>query len=317
MFAAGDTEGDEGIVSVLVVTHNNRELIADCLDAIERSVVSRELEVIVVDNASGDGTVPAVRRRWPGVQLVTLDANVGFAAAVNRGRETARGRWLALVNSDAFVDEHCIEALVTRLAGDPRIAISGARLRYPDGRLQASAGTFPSIGGGLWVALFLHRAPGLSRLGVGFFSNAWLYRRARRVDWVSGAVCAARMDAGPLPDSSFMYGEDVEWAAACCAAGREVWLEPAATAVHIGRASVDTSQDAHFAQLQRAQFELAWFARRGRPATLLARFVLVVHALLRLGLFGALALLRRRGDRRVGEFAALAHAALAPRVAAS
>jgi GT2 family glycosyltransferase len=113
-----------------------------------------------------------------------------------------------------------------------------------------------------------------------------------------------------------MYGEDVEWAFVCRAAGREVWLEPAATAVHIGRASVDESQDPSFAQRQRVQFELAWFARRGAPATVLARAVLIVHALTRVAVFGTLAILRRRHDRRVGEFAALARAALAPRAPA-
>jgi GT2 family glycosyltransferase len=316
VFAASDEGGEDDVVSVVVVTHNNRALIGDCLEAIQRSRTSRELELIVVDNASVDGTAEVVHRYSPRARLIELEENVGFAAAVNRGRDAARGTYVALVNSDAFVDPGCIEALIARLDYDPRIGIAGARLRYPDGHLQASAGTFPSLAGGVWVALALHRAPVLSRAGVGYFSSEYLYRRARPVDWVSAAVCAARIDAGPLPSSSFMYGEDIEWAAACRACGRDVWLEPAATAVHIGRASVDESQAPSFAQRQRVQFELAWFARRGRAATVLARAVLLIHAAARLALFGLLALVRRRGDPRIAEFKALGQAAIARRPAA-
>src|SRR5205823_170332 len=136
----------------------------------------------------------------------------------------------------------------------------GARLRYPSGRLQPSAGTFPSLLGDLWVALFLHRVPGLSRAGLGYLVDQRLYRTPRQVDWVSAAVCAARVQVGPLPDSRFMYGEDVEWALASCAAGWQVWLEPSATAVHISRASVDDTREAGFVQRQRVEFELRWFS---------------------------------------------------------
>jgi GT2 family glycosyltransferase len=187
-------------------------------------------------------------------------------------------------------------------------------LRYPSGRPQPSAGTFPSLLGTLWVALFLHRVPGLSRIGLGYMTDSRLYLKPRRVDWVSAAVCAARADVGPMPTSSFMYGEDVEWALASREAGYEVWTEPAATAVHIGRASVDQSHEAGFAQRRRAEFELAWFRRRGRAAELMTRVNLIVHALMRLVIYGVLSALHRRRDDRVREYTALVRAALSPRL---
>jgi len=301
-------------VSVVVVTHNNSLLIGDCLRAIFASLPHDGGEVIVVDNASTDDTLAAIGRTDLPVELLALERNEGFAGGVNRGLDTARGACVALVNSDAFPDAGCIERLVELLERDPRVGIVGAKLRYPSGALQPSAGTFPSLRAGLWVALFLHRAPGLSRLGIGYFADPRLYRAARRVDWVSGAVCAARGDLGRLPETTFMYGEDVEWAAACRAAGREVWLEPAATAVHIGRASVDASQDPGFAQRQRVSFELAWFAPRGETAVLAARAVLVLHALTRLLVHGACDAARGRGAGRAHEYRALARAALTMRV---
>jgi GT2 family glycosyltransferase len=235
---------------------------------------------------------------------------VGFAKAVGRAWNVAKGSYVALVNSDAFLDRGCIDTLVDALRRRREVGIVGAKLRYPDGRSQPSAGTFPSLVSGLWVALFLHRLPGASRLGVGYLADDRLYRRPRRVEWVSAAVCAARAEAGPPPCSSFMYGEDVEWARAANAAGLQVWTEPAATAVHVGRASVDQSQEHGFAQRRRAQFELAWFARRGGLAVLASRLVLIVHALARMSIYGAAALLRRSKDARVGEYAALLRAAL-------
>jgi len=314
---AGRAVHDDPLVSVVVVTHNNRELIEDCLQAIHGAVSRREAEVIVVDNASTDGTREAIANvRWP-VEVIALEENVGFARAVNRALTGARGRFLALVNSDAFPDPGCIDELVDVLHENPQVGIVGARLRYPSGRLQPSAGTFPSLLGGLWVALFLHRVPGLSRIGLGYLVDARLYRRTRRVDWVCAAVCAARADVGPLPSSSFMYGEDVEWALACRGAGLETWLQPRATALHIGRASVDQSQDLRFAQRQRAQFELAWFARRGPWSRMGARGVLALHALLRMLVYGGLTLLRGRRDRRMDEYAALLRAALSSDEAAT
>lgn len=305
------TAGHDGaVVSIVVVTHNNSELIGRCLDAVFEASRRHRHEVFVVDNASTDDTREALEKGDWALEVIALEQNVGFAKAVNRALTNARGQYVALINSDAFPDPGCIDQLVDVLDGSQRIGIVGAKLRYPSGRLQPSGGRFPSLLGGLWVALFLHRVPPLSWLGLGYYADARLYRRARRVDWVSAAVCVARSEVGPLPESSFMYGEDVQWGRACRDAGLEVWLEPRATAVHIGRASTEKSQDVGFAQRQRAQFELAWFAQSGRLAQLGARAVLIVHALARLLVHGGPMLVRGRGSRSVGEYLALLRAAL-------
>jgi GT2 family glycosyltransferase len=307
---ARDEPNDNVVVSVVVVTHNNSQLIGDCLDAIHNSLKTRDAEIIVVDNASSDGTRDVISRATGPVTVIALERAVGFAEAVNVALRASCRPYVVLVNSDAFLDPGCIDELIDMLEHGSRVGIVGAKLRYPSGRFQPSAGTFPSLLGGLWVALFLHRVPGLSRLGIGYLADERLYRRSRRVDWVSAAVCAARSEVGPLPSSSFMYGEDVEWAAVCRDAGLEVWLQPSATAIHIGRASVDQNRDAGFAQRRRAQFELRWFARRGRVAQLAARFTLLVHAVLRLAVYGGITVLRGHRDPRLTEYVALLRAAL-------
>jgi GT2 family glycosyltransferase len=296
--------------SVIVVTHNNESLIGDCLRAIEAGLHLYSYEIIVVDNASSDDTLATIPDDLKSARVIALEANVGFAQANNAGIEASRGRLIVLVNSDAFPDRGSIDRLIEAIDELPDAGIVGGRLRYPTGEPQPSVGRFPSLRGGMWVALFLHRMPFTARANMGLSVHPALYRSRRRVDWVTGAFCVARREIGLLPTGAFMYGEDVAWALACNQAGREVWYDPAATTVHIGRASVDQSQDPGFAQQRRVEFELAWFASRGRVAKLAARGVLILHALMRLVLYGGMAALRGHRDRRVDEYTALLRAAV-------
>jgi len=297
--------------SVIVVTHNNQSLIADCLRSIDGATRVNSYETIVVDNASSDGTISAIPDDTT-ARVIPLDTNVGFAAATNAGIEASRGSLIVLVNSDAFPDPGSIDGLIDAINELPRAGIVGGRLRYPDGRLQPSVGRFPSLHGGLWVALFLHRLPLAGRSGIGISAHPALYRSRQAVDWVTAAFCIARREVAALPAHRFMYGEDVAWALASRQAGFEVWLDPRASAVHIGRASVDQSRNPGFAQRRRVQFELEWFGRRGRLCQIAARAVLVVHAVVRLAVFGASGAVQRRQDRRVSENAALLRAAFSP-----
>jgi GT2 family glycosyltransferase len=298
---------------VIVVTHNNEAFVGDCLRNIATSFAPGSCEIIVVDNASSDQTTAIVRAHPSHPQLIELESNLGFADATNTGINASRGRFNVLVNSDAFPDPGSIDALIRALDELPGAGIIGARLRYPTGALQPSVGRFPSLLGGLWVALFLHRAPFTARLNLGINAHPALYSSRRQVDWVTAAFCIARREAGPLPVRRFMYGEDVEWARACREVGLEVWFEPLASGVHTGRASVDHSQERGFAQRRWGEFELAWFARRGPAGRAAARAVLVLHALLRLSIYAGVAAIRLRRDRRVREYLALLQVALSHR----
>ena len=298
-------------MSVIVVTFNDATLVQQCLRAVKQSVNDYVAEILIVDNASTDSTVRCVHDFASEVGIITLDRNIGFAAANNVGLQRARGRYVALVNSDAFPDPGSVDRLMRRADSDATIGLVGGRLRYPSGRQQPSAGRFPSLLGNLAVALFFHRLPLVSRFELSVFANPAHYNQARRADWVSGAFCLARRQVGPLPTAGFMYGEDVEWAWQARDAGFQTWIEPSATAVHLVAGGSTSVRSAQLRQTRRAEFDLRWFRRKGPCATACARAVMGVHALLRIGLYTVALPVRPRWAREnVAEFRGLLRAAL-------
>jgi GT2 family glycosyltransferase len=304
-------------LTTIVVTWRNADVIGRCLAALRAGVRERSQEIVVVDNASDDGTPEVAARAAPEARIVVLPSNAGFAAANNAGMAVASGRFLALVNSDCFPDPGALDRLVDALEAAPEAGIVGGRLRYADGRHQPSAGALPTLRSELWLALGLHRAPLSGRLGVGILTAESLYRRPRRAGWVSGAFCAVRREVGPLPDAAFMYGEDVEWGAEAAARGFEVRLEPSATGMHLNQYSVQRSQPTGFIELRRVDSALRWFAPRGAAVLAVERAILVLHALLRLAPAAALIPLHgRSGVARVRGFAMLIRAALTTAVPA-
>jgi N-acetylglucosaminyl-diphospho-decaprenol L-rhamnosyltransferase len=270
------------------------------------SVRAHSSELLVVDNGSSDDTVELIRAAAPGATVVELDRNIGFAAANNLAMERARGRYYALINSDAFPDRGAVDRLISRAEGSAKIGLVGGRLRDPSGRPQPSAGHFPSLRGNLGVALLLHRLPVVWRLPLTVSANAAAYSEAHRVDWVSGAFCLARPNVGPVPASGFMYGEDVEWARQAAERGLERWIEPSAKAIHLGGGGSQSVQAAIFRQRSRVDFELRWFGVRGRWSVTGARIVIAIHAICRIALFSVLLPLRPTVARmRIAEFRSL------------
>jgi N-acetylglucosaminyl-diphospho-decaprenol L-rhamnosyltransferase len=312
------SDGTSVDVSVIVVTFNNEAIISRCLEAIRQSVRTHVAEVLVVDNSSTDGTVQVVTENARGATVIPLERNVGFAVANNVALERARGRYVALVNSDAFPDPGAIDRLIHRADCDPKIGLVGARLRYASGRWQPSAGCFPSLRNDLGVALLLHRVPITSRLRLSVLADPAHYTRAHRVDWVSGAFCLARPSVGPLPTAGFMYGEDVEWAHQAGERGYETWIEPCATAVHLGGGATGSVVAAQMRQRRRIEFELRWFGSRGRWPTVGARLIMALHAVIRIGLYVAILPVRpRSASAGIAEFGALLRGAARPPIDAT
>jgi len=205
-------------VSVVIVSFNTRALLRTCL----ASVPSRaDTEIIVVDNASADGSADMVAEEFPAVDLVRAPSNLGFAAANNVAIGRARGRVFVLLNPDAVVNPDTIDTLTRYMDAHPGVGISGPTLVFPDGSFQSSGFAFPTVTSELRQSRRVNWV--LERLG----SKAWSRPPGDdpiEVDWVDGACLAIRREVttevGLLDERYFLYGEEVDW---CYRAKRAGW----------------------------------------------------------------------------------------------
>jgi N-acetylglucosaminyl-diphospho-decaprenol L-rhamnosyltransferase len=240
-------------VSVVIVNYESRTLLERCLAALAADV-GREAssEVIVVDQASQDGSAAWLAAEHREVRLVALPGNVGFGAGNNRGAEVASGRWLLLLNSDAFVRPGAIDELIRFAESRPAIGVAGPRLVWPDGRLQRSCRRFPTVFRLATEYLYLRKLAPRSRALNGFYCGEFAHDEPRRVDWLTGACLLVRRELferlGGFDESFFLYSEEVDLLYRAAGLGGETWYDPAAEVVHVwggtaGRASALTLQE--------------------------------------------------------------------------
>ena len=215
-------------VSFCVVNTNGRELLMRCLDAVarERAALGRPAEVLVLDNASEDGSVDAVLARGEDALLVELPLRRGKAWCDSELMRRAHGRYCLLLNEDSELAPGAAAALIGALEADPRAACAVAALRRGDGALQPSAWRFPTVATALAGALMLGPLIAVQSRG----------RRTRRVDWGQSAALAVRRSAAEQVDwmdpSFFVYSDEVDFQKRLATAGWHSLYVPAAVATH-------------------------------------------------------------------------------------
>ncbi len=224
----------DGDVSVVVVTWNAAEHVERCLDSV------RGHEAIVVDNGSTDGTVALVRERFPDVRVIE-QGNRGMGGGNNTGIDAATGRFLLLLNSDAWVVGDAIEKLASFAEAHLRAAVVGPRLRNPDGSLQRSVRGDPTLWRLATEYLFLRKLGPRTETFNAFYGGGFAYDRPRRVESLYGAALLVRREAidevGRFDEDFFMFSEETDWLYRFRKAGWEVWFTPEAEVVHLGGAS--------------------------------------------------------------------------------
>jgi GT2 family glycosyltransferase len=209
-------------LSVSIVNTESRELLLACLE----SLAGTDAEIVVLDNASEDGSAEAVRERFPDVRLIAQSHRAGFGANHNAVIRATTRRYVYVLNEDTTAADWGFERLTAYLDANPRVAALGPRLLYPDGRLQDSAWRFPSP---LVSTLSLAT---LGRLGVTQSRGD----APRPVDWVMGAAVVLRREAldevGLFDEGFFLYSEEVDLQARLQRAGWQVHYFPSVTVVH-------------------------------------------------------------------------------------
>jgi GT2 family glycosyltransferase len=253
-----------GRLSVIIPTHDTRDLTLRCVQTLEAE--RTPVEIVVVDDGSSDGTAEALAAAHPGVEVLRLSPAGGFTRAANLGLAQAGGEILLLLNSDTEVVPGSFSALLAAFDRDPKLGVAGASLHYPDGSPQWSGGRAPSL---LWL---FGLTSGLPRL----LARLPRYRRVKPVgaapggvDWVTGAALAVRRQVweqvGPLDEGFRFYAQDLDVCLRARAAGWKVELLPEVRVMHHHGATIGRDPSSW----GRQNAELLWvdllhWARRSR-----------------------------------------------------
>ncbi|WP_446745057.1 glycosyltransferase family 2 protein [Silvibacterium acidisoli] len=225
-------------ISIVIVSFNTRNVLRECLEAVERESVGLKVETLIVDNNSSDGSPEMVEKDFPHVRLFRSEVNLGFGAANNVALEVAQGRYIVLLNSDAFLRPGSLRLAVKHMDERPAAGLGGARLVGRDDSWQPSARMFPSLRTDFFVYTGLaHKFP-KSRM-FGRFDRTWADQsEAAIVDWVPGAFSIIRAEAlakvGFFDPIFFLYAEEVDLCRRIQQAGYEIWYWPDIVVVHIG-----------------------------------------------------------------------------------
>lgn len=236
--------------SVVIVSFNTRDILRSCLTSLYEAITDREVEVIVVDNASGDGSSDMVAAEFPGVRLIPSQVNLGFAAGNNAAFRVARGRHVILLNPDTLLSADALERAISHMDAAPAVGIAGGRLLNRDGKDEPAARRFPSaVNDFLALSGLAARFP-RSRF-FGRFDRTWAPpSEAADVDWVPGAFAVIRREAldtvGYFDERFFLYYEEVDLCRRIKAAGWRVSYWPDIIIHHWGGESSKTLTDQAF-----------------------------------------------------------------------
>ena len=289
-------------VSVIIVNWNTCDLLRDCLSSVSEQT-SAAHEIIVIDNASSDGSVEMTRAEFPDVILVANTANRGFAAANNQGLEISRGDTILLLNPDTIVLDHAIDTMLNWLQAHADVGCVGCQVLEAPNVIQQTCFADPSP---LNLAII---ELGLMRLSpyVRFFGRPWYRdwdrRSAREVDVVSGMfllVPRKVLEAvGPLDEGFFVYAEEADWCRRIRGAGWGCMFVPEARIIHLDGGSKSTAQiqSRMYVQMQKSNL---YYTRKhyGILGYTAVKALFIGSALARGLLFGALQFLRRDADTR-------------------
>jgi N-acetylglucosaminyl-diphospho-decaprenol L-rhamnosyltransferase len=234
-------------LSFCVVNTEQRELLMRCLDAIaaEREGLAFATEVLVLDNASRDGSATAARRHPLAPEVIALQRRYGKGENDTALLRRARGRYALLLNEDSELQPGAVAALRQALEDDARAAAAGARLMRPDGTVQPSAWRFPSPATALVGALFLHRRLTVQSRG----------QRTRRVDWAQSAALLVRTEAAReiewFDPAFFVYSDEVDFCRRLRDAGWRTLYVPGAKAIHHEQLSTGPVPERRIVELSR------------------------------------------------------------------
>lgn len=272
-------------ISVVVVSWNSKDLLAECLHSVYRDKTQCELECIVVDNASSDGGPNLVRSLFPKAKLIINKENYGFAKANNIGISISRGKYICLMNSDAIALPGCFDSICNYLDCNENVGILGPKVFNTDFTLQPSCREFPTVWKNICRAFALDKVFPSSGLLGGYFMGSWSHDTVKEVDYLSGCFLVARKDAinstGYLDEKFFFYAEDKDWCKRFWENGWKVVYYPQAKVVHHLGGSSNKNLEKYY--LQEIKANLQYYAKHHKKWDQRVNYlILILHQIVRI-----------------------------------
>ena len=276
-------------ISIVIVSWNTKQILAECLDSLlptfnRLNNDAKAVEVIVVDNASSDGTISLLKDSYDWVTLVDTGENLGFPGGNNHGFTLSTGEYILLLNPDTVVHGKAIEDLIEFLDTNPKVGAVGSRLLNTDGSLQESCYPRPTIGRELWRLFHLDK---LKPLGV-YDMDSWSLEAPREVDVLMGACILVRSPIihkiGGMDEEYFMYSEEVDLCRRIQLDGWHIYWLPKAEITHYGGQSTNLVKTEMFLRLYESKL-LYFNKNHGRTAAMLYKVILYLASIPRLFLY--------------------------------
>ena len=269
-------------ISIIVVTWNAKKFVEECFGSIREETHGLSAEVIVVDNASTDGTADMIAERFPEVKLIRSSENLGFPRGNVVAIEASQpSKYVCLVNPDVRVLPGCFRKLMEYMEKNPKVGVVGPLTRNPDGTIQRSCMRSPNVWTAWCRALAIDRTI-LGRLPL-FGGNNMLdfaHDHTRTVDVLNGAFLLIRRTAmdevGLIDDRYFMYGDDIDWCLRFRKAGWPVAFDAEAEAIHHGGGTTARAPVYFYVEMQKANLQY-WEKHHSRPAQIAFLASLWVH----------------------------------------
>lgn len=271
-------------LSIVLVSWNTCELLVQCLESIVEeldNLPSKDVEIIVVDNASTDETVEVISESFPQVCLIKNTKNVGFAGANNQAIRHSKGKYILLLNPDTEVRSGAFKYLLDFMNAEPEVGFAGARLLNPDGSLQTSCYPEPTLARELWRLFHFDK---IYPFGI-YRVDKWSWTNPRPVDTLLGACILARREVlesiGLLDESFFMYSEEIDLCYRAKKAGWSIYWVPEAQIVHYGGQSTRQVAAEMFIHLYRSKLQY-FHKHHGRISAVVYKFIIFMATVIRL-----------------------------------
>jgi GT2 family glycosyltransferase len=228
-------------LTVSIVSNDNRELVLACIDSLYKTADGLKLQVIVIENASRDGSAKAIRDAFPDVTLIENEVKEGFSANHNKAIRRAQGEFIFILNDDTVVQPGALSKMVGFMREHPGAAAVGGTLEYPDGTPQYTGKARPTLLAAAMVSLGLHRLFPDNPVTAKYYNRKGSYAEVEEVESVNGAAMMVRKSilekVGFLDEGFFLYCEDVDWSIRMREAGWRLYYISGAKITHYRGAS--------------------------------------------------------------------------------